>query len=154
MQKQIQKDMVQAMKERNEIKKETLRLVLSEIKNEQIKQRKELGDEDVTKILKRGIKTRQEALALFQQGNRGDLVDKTKIEIKVIESYLPKQLSKEQLENIVAEIIKETGAETAKDAGRVMKAVMEKYGSQADGKTVQQIVSSKLANPRPDGVGL
>lgn len=145
MQKRIQKDMLQAMKDNDAIKKDTLRLLLSEIKNEQIKLQKELKEEDIIKVIKRGLKTRQEAIKLFRQGNRQDLVDKTQAEIKVLETYLPKQLSREELEKIVAETISELGATTQKDAGRVMKEIMSKYSSQVDGKTVQQIVSSRLS---------
>lgn len=145
MQKRIRKDMLQAMKDNDVIKKETLRLILSEIKNEQIKQKKELKDEDITKIIKRGLKTRAEAMKLFQQGNRQDLVEKTKKEINTLEIYLPKQLSQEELKKIVLNTISELGASGPKDTGKVMKEIMSKYSSQTDGKTVQQIVSSKLS---------
>ncbi len=144
MQERIRKEMMQAMKDKAEIKKETLRLILSEIKKEQIDKRKELTEEDITKIIKRGLKSRQEALKLFQQGNRQDLVTKTQAEIKVLEAYLPQQLSPEELEKVITATITELGASTAKDMGLVMKTVMSKYGSQVNGKAVQQAVAAKL----------
>ena len=148
MQKRIQKDMFQAMKDNNTIKKETLRLLLSEIKNEQIRLQKELQEDDIIKIVKRNLKSRQEAIKLFQQGNRQDLVDKTQKEIEILKIYFPKQLSKEELEKIATDIISKLGATTQKDIGRVMKAIMTKYATQVDGKTAQQIVTNKLSKPR------
>lgn len=144
MEEKIRKDMTQALKEKDVVKKETLRLVLSEIKKEQIDKRKELTEEDIMKIIKRGLKSRQEALPLFLQGNRQDLAAKTRSEIKILETYLPQQLSTEELEKIVSKTIAELGATTAKDIGRVMKTVMNQYGRQVNGKEVQQLVASKL----------
>lgn len=138
LEKQIYSDMVNAMKSQDTIKRETLRLLLSEIKREYIDaKRKELTDTDVIKIIKSGLKKRQEALDLFRQGDRQDLVSKTEVEIKILEVYLPKQLSREELEKIVTEAISTIG----KNQGMIMKEIMSKYSSQVDGKTVQQIVS-------------
>lgn len=145
MQKHIQKEMFQALKDKDPVKKETLRLLLSEMKNEEIKLQKELKEEDIIRIIKHSLKKRQEALELFQQGNRQDLVEKTQKEIKVLEAYLPKQLPKEELEKIVLDTIQEVGATTQRDTGKVIKAILSKYSSRTDGKTIQQIVSSKLA---------
>lgn len=145
LEKQIYADMVSAMKSGDVLKRETLRLTMSEIKNEQIDTRKELTDNDVVKIIKTGLKKRQESIDLFRQGNRQDLVDKTQKEIEILQVYLPKQLSKDELEKIVTQTIAELGVSSPKDTGRVMKEIMAKYGSQTDGKTVQQIVSLKLA---------
>lgn len=140
LEKQIYVDMVSAMKQGDVLRRDTLRLTFSEIKKERIDTRKELTDDDVIKIVKTGLKKRQESISLFKQGNRQDLVDKTQKEIEILQVYLPKQLSKEDLEKIVTDTIAATG----KNQGMVMKEIMSKYGSQADGKLVQQIVSSKL----------
>lgn len=144
LEKQIYADMVGAMKSGDTLKRDTLRLTMSEIKKERIDTRKELTDTDVIKIIRTGLKKRQESIDLFRQGNRQDLVDKTQKEIDILQVYLPKQLSKEELEKIVAQTIAELGVSSPKDTGRVMKEIMAKYGSQADGKLVQQIVSNKL----------
>lgn len=146
LEKKIYNDMVLAMKSNDVIKRETLRLLLSEIKREYIDaKRKELTDVDIVKIIKTGLKKRQEALELFRQGNRQDLVDKTKTEMNILEVYLPKQLNQEELEKIVTQTISELG--TA-NPGRIIKEIMSKYSSQVDGKTVQQIVSSKLSGTK------
>lgn len=144
IEKQAYADMVSAMKANDVLKRETLRLLMSEIKKERIDTRKELTDEDVMKIIKSGIKKRQDSIELFKQGKREDLVEKTQLEIKILEVYLPKQMPQEELEKIIVEIIAKLGAGSPKDTGRIMKEVMSNYGSQVDGKIVQQIVSSKL----------
>ncbi len=145
LEKTIYSDMVGAMKSADVIKRETLRLLLSEIKKEHIdSKRKELTDTDVIKIIKSGLKKRQESLELFRQGNRQDLADRAQKEIEILEVYLPKQLSPEEVEKIVIQVVSELGASSPKDTGRVMKEIMSRYGSQVDGKTVQQIVSSTL----------
>lgn len=147
MLKHIQSDLIQATKNKDEVKKETLRLIVSEIKNEKIKLKKDLTDSDIIKILKRGLKSRKESINLFKQGNRTDLIEKTEKEIDVITAYLPKQLSQEDIEKIVSSTIEELDAKDIKDTGKVMKAIMSKYSSQINGKTVQQLVSSKLSKP-------
>jgi len=144
LEKQIYADMVSAMKASDVLKRETLRLLMSEIKKERVDSRKEPTDEDVMRILKSGLKKRQDSIELFKQGNREDLVEKTQAEIKILEIYLPKQMPKEELEKIISDIISKLGATSPKDTGRIMKEVMSNYGAQTDGKLVQQIVSSKL----------
>lgn len=144
LEKQIYSDMVGAMKSGDNLKRDTLRFLLSELKKERIDSRKELTDADVIRITKSSIKKRQDSLELFKQGNRQDLFDKTSTEIKMIEAYLPKQMSVDELEKIIVDIITKLEAVGPKDTGKVMKEVMANYGSQTDGKTVQQIVSAKL----------
>jgi uncharacterized protein YqeY len=144
IEKQAYADMVAAMKSNDVLRRETLRLLMSEIKKERVDSRKEPTDEDVMRIIRNGIKKRQDSIELFKQGNRNDLVEKTQAEIKILEVYLPKQMPKEELEKIITDIIAKTGAASPKDTGRIMKEVMSTYGSQVDGKIVQQIVSSKL----------
>jgi len=145
MKDKLQKDMIQAMKDKDVIKKETLRLIISEIKNEKIKQKKELEVSDIIKIIKRGVKIRKESIELYKQGNRDDLTQKAQKEIEVLEEYLPKQLSEVELDKIILDTIKETGAQGPKDTGKVIKAIMSEYGSQTNGKTVQQLVFKKLS---------
>lgn len=145
IEKQIYSDMVAAMKSNEILKRDTLRYLLSEIKQMRVDTRKELTDADVIKITKGSIKKRQDAIELFKQGGRQDLVDKNTTEIKLLEIYLPKQLSPEELDKIVTDTIARLGITNPKDTGRVMKEILSVYGSQTDGKTVQQIVSSKLS---------
>lgn len=148
IEKKMYYDMVQAMKSNDTLKRDTLRFSLSEIKKERIDSKKELTDADVIKIIKNGIKKRQDAIELFKQGNRQDLAEKTQKEIEIFNVYLPKQLSAEETEKIVADIITKLGISSPKDTGKVMKEIMSNYGSQIDGKTVSQIVAAKLSTAK------
>lgn len=146
----LQKDMLTAMKNKETVKKDTLRLIVSEIKKDQIDNKKELSESEIQKIIKRGIKSRREALKLFQQGNRNDLAETTQQELKVLEAYLPAQLPTSELEKIIIATITELEAATPRDTGKVMQAIMSKYSSQVNGKTVQQLVAAKLQPPQKD----
>lgn len=148
IEKKMYYDMVQAMKSNDTLKRDTLRFSLSEIKKERIDSKKELTDADVIKIIKNGIKKRQDAIELFKQGNRQDLAEKTQKEIEIFNVYLPKQLSAEETEKIVADIITKLGISSPKDTGKIMKEIMSNYGSQIDGKTVSQIVAAKLSTAK------
>ena len=90
------------------------------------------------------VKTRKDSLEDYQKGGRQDLVDQTKQEIQIIEEYLPKQLSKEELKAKVQEVIQETGATSMKDMGKVMKAAKEKIGAASDGKSINEVVKELL----------
>lgn len=144
IEKQIYADMVNAMKSGEVFKRDTLRYLLSEIKQQRVDTRKEPTDDDVIKIMKSSIKKRTDSIEMFKQGSRQDLVDKTQTEIKLLEVYLPKQLSSAELEKIVVETIARLAVTSLKETGRVMKEVMAAYGSKTDGKAVQQIVAAKL----------
>lgn len=141
----IQEEVKAAMKSGDKLRLETLRMILSELKKEEIDSMKPLDEEGAMKVLKRSIKRRRESIDQFKAGNRPDLVEKEEAQLKIVEAYLPQQMSQAEAEKIVMAAIAETGAKTKQDSGKVMKAVMGKYGSQIDGKTVQQIVASKLA---------
>ena len=133
-----------AMKSSNRVALDCLRMIVSEIKNEEIDSRKEVGNEDVIRIIKKGIKSREDSIVMFDKGRRADLASKEREEVQILKSYLPAQLSTQQVEKIVAETIAGLGAKTKTQAGQVMKAIMAQYGIQVDGKVVQQIVASKL----------
>jgi len=141
----IQEHIKEAMKARNKPRLEVLRMLLADLMKEQIDSGKKIDEASFVQIVKRGIKKRKESIGHFKTGNRQDLVDKETAQIKVLEEFAPKQLSEEEVEKIVQETISETGASGKQDIGKVMKAVMGKYGDQVDGKTIQQIVGTKLS---------
>ena len=133
------------MKARDALKVSTIRMLKAEINNLKLTgSKKELKDEDITKIIARQVKQHKDSIEQFEKGKRDDLVEKEKKELKVLLSYLPEQCSPEKLKKIITETIKELGATSKKDMGHVMKAVMEKAKGKADGKTVSQIVSGML----------
>lgn len=140
----MNQDVKEAMKARDALRLGVLRMTLAEIKNARIEKMGDLTESDVVQVIKKAIKSRMESAEQYQAGGRQDLVEKETAEAKVLEAYLPQQLTGEALEAIVLQTIGETGASSAKDFGAVMKAVMAKYGSQVDGKAVGALLKQKL----------
>jgi len=143
----FQEDLKQAQLAKDETKVSTLRLLLSEIKNAEIAKglsAERLSDEEIATIVGREAKKRREAAEGFRKGDREESAQKEESELKVLESYLPAQLSNEELTNIVESSITETGAKSITDMGRVMGVVMGKVKGQADGGIVSQLVKEKL----------
>ena len=145
---QILVDIKEAMKSKDVKKRDALRSLDSVIKNEEIKigKRKEgLGDDDVIVIVKRAIKQRKDSAKQFKEGGRDDLAQKEEIEISFIEKYLPAQMDERGVSDIVQKIITEIGAKNKSDMGRVMGAVMQVIGNNADGAIVKKIVEDALS---------
>jgi|688.fasta_scaffold04378_24 uncharacterized protein YqeY len=142
---QLENDLVAALRSRDTNKLNTLRLIISEVKYAIIDLKakgKELTDQDVIGVLIRESKKRKESIEIFEKAGRTDLSDTEKAELAVIESYLPKQISREELEKIVAEVIEST---EKREFGTVMKEVMIRVKGQADGKDVAEAVKLLLA---------
>ncbi len=143
----IEKDAVEAMKNKDTLKLSVLRMVKAAIKNKEIEKRADLDDPQVVQILSTLIKQRRDSVEQFTKGNRQDLADKESEEIKIIQSYLPESLSEDEITRVVDDTIRELGAKSVKDFGLTMKAVMVKLaGKGADGKLVSSIVNEKLTN--------
>ncbi len=140
----IQTDLKNAQLSRDEIKVSTLRILISEIKNAQIQKMGELSDQEVISIIQREAKKRKEAAAGFRSGNREEAAVKEEEELKILESYLPAQMSGEELAKIVEEAISQTGAASMADMGKVMGAVMGKVAGRADGGAVSALVKERL----------
>ena len=141
----IQSDLRKAQLARDGVKVSTLRLLLSEIKNAEIQKGGSLSDEDIISAVRREVKKRKEAAASFRQGGREEQAQKEEAELKVLEGYLPKQVSDEELTGIVDQAITEVGAESLADMGKVMGAVMGKVAGKADGGRVSELVKGKLS---------
>lgn len=141
---QIMSDMKEAMKAHDKVKLNTVRMIKSALMNEKIKVGHELNSDEELTVLNREKKQREESIAEFAKANRDDLADETKKELAVVESYLPKQLSDDELSEIVTSTIKEVGATGKADFGKVMKAVMPKIKGRADGKAASDAVRSQL----------
>ncbi len=138
-------DIKEAMKSKNNETLVTLRTLHSEIKNIEINTRKEITDEDVASVIAKGIKQRQDAAEQFEKAGRNDLVNKEQNQIALYAKYQPKQLDRSEIEELVTNIIAETGADTKKDIGVVMKNLMPLVKGKADGKLVSEIVNMKLS---------
>lgn len=145
---QVQKDMVTAMRGREELRLSTLRMVKSALKNKEIDKRATLDEKEEQQVLSTLIKQRRDSIEQFQKGGRQELADKEAAEIKIIEDYLPKALGDEDITAAVKATIAEMGSPTMKDMGTVMKNVMAKLqasGARVEGKTVSEIVKKLLA---------
>jgi uncharacterized protein YqeY len=139
-------DIKGAMKSKDSLKLETLRLLNSEIKNKEIDHRRELTDEEILSLLTTQIKKRKESICMFEKGGRTDLIEKERQELAILELYLPEQASEEDLRRRIQEVIKETGAQGAKDLGKVMKCVLPEFKGRADGGLIKNLVSELLGN--------
>jgi uncharacterized protein len=145
---QIQKDMVEAMRSRDELRLSTLRMVKAALKNKEVEKRGPLDDKEAQQVLSTLIKQRRDSIEQFTKGGRQELADKEAAEIKLIEPYLPKAMGEEQIAEAVKATIAEMGSPTMKDMGTVMKNVMAKLqatGARVDGKVVSDLVKKHLA---------
>ncbi|CAG9612733.1 putative protein YqeY [Bacillus rhizoplanae] len=138
-------DMKQAMKNKEKEKLTVIRMVKAALQNEEIKlQHSLLEDEELT-VLTREVKQYKDSLLEFEKAGREDLVDKLKSEIQILETYLPEQLTEEELAAVIQQAISEVGAASKADMGKVMSAVMPKVKGKADGSQVNRLVSQLLA---------
>ena len=145
----INKALTEAMKAKNERAVSTLRMVNAALKNADIEARGQgkppLGDADVLPLLQKMIKQRQESVELYQKGNRADLVKQEQDEIAIISGYLPKQMSEAEMASAIDAAIKETGAASMKDTGKVIGALRAKYAGQMDMAKASALVKGKLS---------
>ncbi len=140
----IDSDLKTAMKEKNEIKLSTLRMLKAAIKNKEIDKKQALSEPEILDIIQKQVKQCRESIAEFQKANRQDLLNKETAEIAVLEQYLPKQLTEAELKVMVQKAIQTTGAKAKTDIGKIMKEVMPQIAGRADGKQVNQIISTLL----------
>ena len=145
LKEKLLEDLKDAMKTKNVNKKNAVQMVRTAILQIEKDKGIEVSDEQILGIVAKEVKTRKDAIAEYEQANREDLIEKANEEIKALEEYLPKQLSAEEVEKIVNEVIAETGATNMKDMGTVMKAAKEKIGAAADGKTISDAVKKLLS---------
>jgi uncharacterized protein YqeY len=145
LEEKIEREFKTALKARDALKLSTLRMLKADMNNVKFdKNKKTLADDEIIKVVQRQVKQHKDSIEQFGKGNRQDLVEKEKKELDILMAYMPEQCSAEELKKIIEEAIKETGAGTKKDMGRLMKAVMEKVKGKADGKTVSRIASDML----------
>lgn len=138
-------DVKAAMIAKDSVKLGALRMLQAAIKNREIDMRPDpITHDEVMGVVKKLVKQRKESIDQFQQAGRQDLVDQEAAELKVLEVYLPAQMSREQIEALVTEVIASVGAKTVKDMGPVMKEVIAKSGGAADNKIVSEVIKAKL----------
>jgi uncharacterized protein YqeY len=140
----IDSDCKTALKSGEKLKVSTLRMILAEVKNAEIAKRGNLSEEELLAVVTREAKKRNESIEEFGKGGREDLVAKESEELAIIQAYLPEQMSDDEVRSILEETIKEVGATSTGDLGKVMAKLMPKIKGKADGKKVNQMVREML----------
>lgn len=140
----IEEDIIQALRENNKDRLTVLRSLKSAVQYQQIELGRELEEKEIISVLAGQVKSRQQAIELYLQGNRPELAEKETREIEIINFYLPQMMSESEIEVEVEKAITELNASSMKDMGLVMKNMKEKHGNQADGKKLSEIVRNKL----------
>jgi uncharacterized protein YqeY len=143
--KQIEQDFVTAYKAKEQLRVAVLRMLKTAIKNRHVELMRELSDDEVLDVIIKQVKQRQEAEEQFRAANRVELADKESAEADILRSYLPAQISREELAALVDKIVIDLGASGLKDMGRVMKAIMDNHKGRVDGKAVSELVKSRLS---------
>ena len=145
LKEKLNEDLKQAMRDKEVVKRDSIRAINTMIKQIEVDERRVLDDAEVIKLVQRGIKQREEAISQYSAASRTDLVEKEQSQIDVFMIYLPKQLNDEELEAGMRDVIQEVKAESIKDMGKVMGAASKKFAGVADGKRINEMVKKLLA---------
>ncbi len=146
LKEKLLEDLKNCMKEKNVVRKNVIQMVRAAILQVEKDKQITLEDNQIIDIIAKESKKRKDALVDYEKSGREDLINEIKEEIEILAEYLPKQLSVEEVENIVKEVIAEVGATSMKDMGAVMKAAKEKIGAASDGRTINEAVKNLLTN--------
>ena len=141
----LNEDLKQAMRDKEVVKRDSIRAINTMIKQIEVDERRVLDDAEVIKLVQRAIKQREEAISQYSAASRTDLVEKEQSQIDVFMIYLPKQLNDEELEAGMRDVIQEVKAESIKDMGKVMGAASKKFAGVADGKRINEMVKKLLS---------
>ena len=142
---EIESQLTDAMRERDDARRDALRLILASLRGAEKELQRELSEDEELQVLQRERKKRIEAAEAFRNGDRAEQADKEEAELDVLEEFMPEPLSEEEIEEIVDDVIAEVGATSMRDIGRVMADVMPQIAGRADGSSVSQLVREKLA---------
>lgn len=145
LKEKLMDDLKAAMRDKDALRKDTVQMIRAAILQIEKDNGIQVDDNKIIEIIAKEAKKRKDAAADFEKSGRQDLIDRNNKELEIINSYLPAQLSKEEIEAIVKEIIAEIGATSMKDMGNVMKEAKAKIGASADGKTINEVVRALLA---------
>ena len=142
----LMEDLKTSMKEKDNLRKNTITMLRSRIKQYEVDNREDANDDLIMQMIQKELKERSDTLESLKDSNRDDLIEDTKAEIAILEKYLPKQLSDDELAEIIEKIIDETKAESIKDMGKVMANAKEQIGSRATPKRMSEIIKEKLSS--------
>ena len=142
----LMEDLKTSMKEKDNLRKNTITMLRSRIKQYEVDNREDANDDLIMQMIQKELKERSDTLESLKDSNRDDLIEDTKAEIAILEKYLPKQLSDDELAEIIEKIIADTKAESIKDMGKVMASAKEQIGSRATPKRMSEIIKEKLSS--------
>ena len=144
LQEKIDENLVQAMKEKDELKTSVLRMLKSAIKNKEIEKKSTLEESDIIQVIQSQIKSRQDSIEMYKKGDRPELAEKEQKEVAILKEHLPEQMPEEELRKKVKAAIQKTGAQEIKDMGKVMGILMAELKGKADGSTISRITKEEL----------
>jgi len=145
IQPKIEEDLKKALRERAEITRDTLRMLLADLKKKQIDENRDLTEDEELAVFQKAVKMRQESIVQFEKGGRDDLVSRERAELAILQGYLPKSLSEEELRAAARGVLDELKVTSKKDLGVAMKALMARHKGRVDGKFAQKILGEMLA---------
>jgi len=146
---EIEQGLRKALKEKDALRVSLLRMLLSSLSYKEVEKRKPLTDDEFHGVVKTMIKQHVESIESFRKGQRTDLAEKEEKELQILKEFVPAQLTAEELAREVEEAVTALGAKDQKDMGKVMKVLMEKLSSRADGKVLSEMVKNRLSSQRP-----
>ncbi len=146
MKSRLDEDLKQAMRARDPVRRDVIRYLRSEIRNQEIRLQKDLEDQDVVQVLSRQAQQRRDSIQAFRDADRQDLVDKEEAELVLILEYLPRQMDRDEIEKLVSQVVAEVGASGPRDMGKVMSRIMPEVRGRAEGREVSAIVTETLRN--------
>ena len=146
LKEQLANDLMDAIRQRDEPRKIAIRMTISAIKNAEIKRGAALSEADVLTIVSREAKQRRESIAEFEKADRRDLVEKERAELEVLQSYLPAQVSRDEIAEAAREVIAEVGAGGPRDKGKVMPVLIGRLAGRAEGREINEVVTELLAS--------
>ncbi len=145
LQKRMSSDLKQAMKSGDTVRRDTLRMLISSVKNAEIAKQASLDGSDILGVISRDVKRHQESIDAFKKGNRADLVAKEEAEMAILQGYLPKQMTHDEIVAAAREVMAEVGAKGPGDKGKVMQQLMPRLKGKADGKEINEVVTGLLS---------
>lgn len=146
LKEQLLEDMRNAMRAKDTLRRDAVRMVLAAVQNAEIAKQADLDEEEILSLIAKEIRQRRDAIEMFAKGNRPDLVEKESEQVEILQAYLPKQLSEGEIEAIAREVVSELGASGMGDMGSVMRATLAKVKGRADGRLVNEIARKLLSS--------
>jgi uncharacterized protein YqeY len=144
LKEQLQSDLNDAMRARDDVRRSTIRMLIAAVKNAEIASQHQLNDDEVVAVARQQARQRGDSIAEFTKAGRQDLVDRESAELVILETYLPQLAGREEVEAAAREVIATTGASGPREIGKVMPALVKKFGSRADGRLMSEVVRELL----------